>query len=109
VANAENNHGLSPDELFVSASFVDEGPTFKRWKPRARGRADRINKRTCHVTVVTELASEELLEGRRNVGRRSTRAARVHASKAASSPRKAAGGTSRSKRVAASKAAKEKS
>ncbi len=52
VANAEANHGLIGDELVVAATYADEGPTLKRWKPRARGRADRIFKRTCHITIV---------------------------------------------------------
>src|SRR5829696_8564280 len=52
VANAEANHGLVGDDLYVSAAYADEGPTMKRWRPRARGRAARIFKRTCHVTVV---------------------------------------------------------
>jgi large subunit ribosomal protein L22 len=51
VANAEANHGLLGDELVVAAAYVDEGPTIKRWKPRARGRVARIKKRTCHVTL----------------------------------------------------------
>ena len=51
VANAESNHGLVGDELVVSAAYVDEGPTLKRWRARARGRAARIRKRTCHITV----------------------------------------------------------
>ena len=50
VANAEANHGLDGDELFVEAAYADEGPTLKRWRPRARGRVNRIRKRTCHVT-----------------------------------------------------------
>jgi len=51
VANAEANHGLIGDDLLVSAAYVDEGPTIKRWRARARGRVARINKRTCHITV----------------------------------------------------------
>jgi large subunit ribosomal protein L22 len=51
VANAEANHGLIGDELVVSAAYVDEGPTIKRWRARARGRAARIEKHTCHVTI----------------------------------------------------------
>jgi large subunit ribosomal protein L22 len=51
VANAEANHGLLGDELVVSAAYVDEGPTLKRWRPRARGRIGRIKKRTCHITI----------------------------------------------------------
>ena len=51
IANAEANHGLVGDELYVSAAYVDEGPTLKRWRARARGRAARIHKPTCHITV----------------------------------------------------------
>ena len=51
IANAENNEGADVDELKVSSIFVDEGMTMKRLRPRAKGRADRILKRTCHITV----------------------------------------------------------
>jgi large subunit ribosomal protein L22 len=59
VANAEANYGLDGDELVVEAAFADEGPTLKRWKPRARGRVNRIRKRTCHVTLVLAEVPEE--------------------------------------------------
>lgn len=51
IANAEHNEGADIDELRVSTIFVDEGMTMKRIRPRAKGRADRISKRTCHITV----------------------------------------------------------
>ena len=51
VANAEANHDLVGDDLVVSAVYVDEGPVLKRWRARARGRAARIKKPTCHITV----------------------------------------------------------
>jgi large subunit ribosomal protein L22 len=51
VANAEANHGLSGDDLVVHAAVVDDGPTMKRWRARARGRVARIQKRTCHITL----------------------------------------------------------
>ena len=51
IANAEHNEGADVDELTVSAIFVDEGMTMKRIKPRAKGRADRIFKRSCHITL----------------------------------------------------------
>jgi large subunit ribosomal protein L22 len=54
MANAENNERLDPDSLLVSEAYVDEGPTFKRFRPRAQGRAYRIRKRTSHITVVLE-------------------------------------------------------
>jgi large subunit ribosomal protein L22 len=56
VANAENNERLDPDTLLVSQAYVDEGPTMKRFRPRAQGRAYRIRKRTSHITVVVESA-----------------------------------------------------
>ncbi len=52
IANAEHNFALDADELFVSEAYANEGPTLKRWRPRARGRATRINKRTSHITIV---------------------------------------------------------
>lgn len=52
VANAEHNHALDAEELFVEAAFADEGPTLKRFRPRARGRATKIRKRTSHITIV---------------------------------------------------------
>ncbi len=54
IANAENNERLDPDALLVSAAYVDEGPTMKRFRPRAQGRAYRIRKRTCHITIEVE-------------------------------------------------------
>jgi large subunit ribosomal protein L22 len=65
VANAENNDNQAAEELYVSACFADEGPTIKRFRPRARGRAMRINKRTCHITVVVSRLPEDVLERRR--------------------------------------------
>lgn len=61
VANAANNDGQDPDELYVIACFADEGPTLKRFRPRARGRASRIRKRTCHITVIVARMSDERL------------------------------------------------
>ncbi len=52
VANAENNNGLRADNLYVKYAYVDEGPTLKRIRPRAKGSASRINKRTSHITVI---------------------------------------------------------
>jgi large subunit ribosomal protein L22 len=51
VANAEANHNLIGDDLVVKSAYVDEGPMIKRWRARARGRAARIRKRTCHITL----------------------------------------------------------
>jgi large subunit ribosomal protein L22 len=66
VANAESNQSLPEDELFVARAYADEGPTLKRWRPRARGRGTRIRKRTSHVTIVLSRFSEEELERRRD-------------------------------------------
>ncbi len=52
TANAENNLQMNKDELFVTACYVDQGPTYKRYKPRAMGRADIMRRRTSHITVV---------------------------------------------------------
>jgi large subunit ribosomal protein L22 len=65
VANAEKNDEIDPNELFVSACYADEGPTLKRWRPRARGRATRIRKRTCHITIIVSRMGARELEQRR--------------------------------------------
>jgi large subunit ribosomal protein L22 len=65
VANAESNQNVPGDELFVSRAYADEGPTLKRWRPRARGRGTRIRKRTSHVTIVVARYSDDELERRR--------------------------------------------
>src|SRR5205807_138547 len=51
VSNAEANHGIAEDRLYIKAAYVDGGPVLKRWRARARGRVARIRKRTCHITV----------------------------------------------------------
>ncbi len=61
IANAEANDGIPADQLEVAACFADEGPTLKRWRPRARGRATRIRKRTCHITVIVGRIDPERL------------------------------------------------
>jgi large subunit ribosomal protein L22 len=80
IANAQNNEEQDPEELFVSACFADEGTTIKRWRPRARGRATRIRKRTSHITVIVSRLSEEDLErlrSRRRAEQLAQRARRV--------------------------------
>src|SRR6478609_11058178 len=64
IANAENNERLDPDALLVSEAFVDEGPTLKRFRPRAQGRAYRIRKRTCHITIAVEAVPERRVAAR---------------------------------------------
>ena len=79
VANAEHNDEQIADDLFVSACFADEGKTLRRFRPRARGRATRIRKRTCHITIiVSRLADDELARKRAKESQRpGSRAARV--------------------------------
>ncbi len=63
VANAETTEGLDRGDLVVSVAMVDEGPTMKRWRPRAQGRATRINKRTSHITLAVQPAA--VVEGKK--------------------------------------------
>ncbi len=78
IANAEHNDDQIADDLVVSACWADEGRTIRRFRPRARGRATRIRKRTCHITIVVSRMTEEQLERRRNrqAARPATRASR---------------------------------
>jgi len=62
VANAVNNDSMNADELYVSAAYADEGITMKRFTPRARGRAAKIRKRSCHITVIVSRLDEDRLE-----------------------------------------------
>ena len=75
VANSEANHGLIGDELVVAAAYANEGPTLKRWRPRARGRVNRIFKRTCHITVVLTPAEFERPTRGRTGGRSTSKTA----------------------------------
>jgi large subunit ribosomal protein L22 len=95
VANAEHNDGQSADELAVVACYADEGPTLKRFRPRARGRASRINKRTCHITVIVARMDDAELEKIRAREEAGGRAGTAQAAAAA-----------RRERVARSRAAK---
>ena len=76
VANAVHNDGQQAEDLFVAACYADEGTTMKRWRPRARGRATRIRKRSCHITIVVARMDEERLE-RRAVSRQASGAQRA--------------------------------
>jgi large subunit ribosomal protein L22 len=82
AANAENNNGLDPSTLVVATVYADEGPTAKRIKPRAQGRAYRIRRRTSHITVVVE--SRPVKGGGSAQSAGAARARRAQASKAAS-------------------------
>jgi large subunit ribosomal protein L22 len=99
IANAEHNEDLSADDLFISACYADQGPTLKRFRPRARGRAGRIHKQTCHITIeVARLTDDELDELRKRAELKSEGRSRR------SSSRAPAGGD-RARRVARSRAA----
>jgi large subunit ribosomal protein L22 len=83
VANAQHNDELDPDTLYVSACYADEGPTLKRWRPRARGRATRIRKRMCHITIIVSpmpsvmaarFEARQVASGTTPAGRRGRRA-----------------------------------
>lgn len=65
VANAGHNDEVPPEELYVSACYADEGASLKRFRPRARGRAGRIRKQTCHITIVVSRYSDEQLDAMR--------------------------------------------
>jgi large subunit ribosomal protein L22 len=83
IANAENNERLDPDSLLVKAAYVDEGTTLKRFRPRAQGRAYRIRKRTCHITIEVESVIPVGAGGRRTAKAAPAKAAPAKASKAA--------------------------
>jgi len=72
VANAENNQSLDPATLIVDTIYVDEGPTLKRFQPRAQGRAFRIRKRTCHITIELVSVDSDVTAAGRKDRRRST-------------------------------------
>jgi large subunit ribosomal protein L22 len=104
AANAQNNNGLDPATLVVATVYADEGPTAKRIRPRAQGRAFRIRKRTSHITVVVE--SRPAKDSR---SAKSTRARRAEASKAAAkAPAKKAAVKSEATKAPATKAAAKK-
>jgi large subunit ribosomal protein L22 len=92
AANARHNDGIDPEEMFVAACFADEGTTLPRWRPRARGRATRIRKRTCHITVILSRLPEDQLARRR---------ARVAAEQSDRRARRVAGGLRRSRTTGA--------
>jgi len=112
VANAVNTDDLDADALFVVACYADEGPTLKRFRPRARGRAGRINKRTCHITVIVDTMSDErlaIVEARAERGGRSRastdRRARVERSRQRAAQR--AGATDESSESVENEAAED--
>ncbi len=105
VANAVNNDGMQADELFVSAAYADEGVTMKRFTPRARGRAGKIRKRSCHITVIVSRLDDERLDVLRAA--RSAQAAVSRTRRVASSRRRADQQASLNKRETAAAEAAE--
>ncbi len=93
IANAGNNNDIPPEELYVATAYADEGPTLKRFRPRARGRASRIRKRTCNITIIVGRLSGAELERMRE--------------RTARGPRPADAAASRARRVARSRARQE--
>ena len=85
AANAQNNDGLDPSTLVVATVYADEGPTAKRIRPRAQGRAYRIRKRTSHITVIVESRPAKESGGRGGASASAARARRAQGSKAAAS------------------------
>jgi large subunit ribosomal protein L22 len=102
VANAVNNDQQSPDELFVATAYADEGATLKRFSPRARGRAGRINKRSTHITIIVARMDDERLERLR--AERTERVAASRARRVAGSRRRADQAGSASRRRARAEA-----
>lgn len=105
IANAVNNDGLNADDLYVAAAYADEGPTMKRFTPRARGRAGRIRKRSCHITVIVAKMDDDRLEIVRAA--RSAQASMSRSRRVASSRRRADQQASVNKRETAAAAAAE--
>ena len=108
AANAQNNNGLDPSTLVVATVYADDGPTAKRIRPRAQGRAFRIRKRTSHITVIVE--SRPSKDARASQSASATRARRAQASKAAGTApaKKASTATAPAKKAAAEKAPAKK-
>ena len=100
AANAQNNNGLDPSTLVVATVYADGGPTAKRIRPRAQGRAFRIRKRTSHITVIVESRPNKDGRGSQSQSASATRARRAQASKAA--------GTAPAKKASAAKAPAKK-
>ena len=104
VANAANNNSIAPEELFVATAYADEGPTLKRWRPRARGRATHIRKRTCHITIIVGQYSPEEFD---EIRARQARSGRGVPDAAASRARRVAGSRRRSGAAASETQAEE--
>jgi large subunit ribosomal protein L22 len=90
VANAESAHALDGDELVILAAYADEGPTLKRWRARARGRVNRIRKRTCHITVIVGESPKAVEGPRRKAAKPAAKAAPAPKASAAEKPKRKA-------------------
>ncbi len=90
VANAEATHALDGDELVILAAYADEGPTLKRWRARARGRVNRIRKRTCHITVIVGESPKAVEGPRRKAAKPAAKAAPAPKAPAAEKPKRKA-------------------
>ena len=97
IANASHNEDISPDDLYVSACYSDEGPTIKRFRPRARGRASRIHKQVCHIKIEVARYTDEELKDMRDAAASKAKSSEGKASKTKKK-------SSRADRVAKSKA-----
>ena len=107
VANAETTEGLDTHDLVVSVAHVDVGPTMKRWRPRAQGRATRINKRTSHITLAVEPAAEPVRPVKKTTAKKATAkkstATKTAATKTAEPAKKATAKKTTTKKTAAAK------
>ena len=104
VSNAESNHGIAEERLYVKAAYADSGPVMKRWRARARGRVARIRKRTCHITVLLA----ELPEGVTAVEEPAAPPAEEEAPKAAAKPPRKKTAAASKKKTATKRPAKKK-
>jgi len=109
VANAGHNDDVPPEELYVSACYADEGASLKRFRPRARGRAGRIRKQTCHITIVVSRYSDEQLDAMRAraEARSTTRGGRAGAADTRADRRRRVAGSRAAAAPAAAAAADE--
>jgi large subunit ribosomal protein L22 len=104
VSNAESNHGIAEERLYVKAAYADSGPVMKRWRARARGRVARIRKRTCHITVLLA----ELPEGVTAVEEPEASPEQEETPKPAGAPARKKTATASKKKTAAKRPAKKK-
>jgi large subunit ribosomal protein L22 len=108
VANAETTEGLDTHDLVVSLAQVDEGPTMKRWRPRAQGRATRINKRTSHITLVVQPAADLAPQPKKAAAKKATESSESSEPAAKKAPAKKAPAKTAAKKTAAKKTATKK-